>query len=93
MLKGLAAAGIFRKAAGIIISKPVQNEEHKKIGQAVSRVIRDEEGLHDIPILFNVDFGHTAPMCTIPYGAMAEIDCENKAFRILESGVTEKISK
>ena len=91
MLKGLAAAGIFRKAAGILISKPVQDEEHEKIGQVVLKVIRDEEGLHDIPILFNVDFGHTAPICTIPYGAMAEIDCENKAFRILESGVTEKI--
>ncbi len=89
MLKGLAAAGIFRKAAGIMISKPVQDEEHENIKQAVLKVIRDEEGLYDIPILFNVDFGHTAPICTIPYGAMAEIDCERSAFRILESGVTD----
>lgn len=89
MLRGLAASGIFRKSAGIIISKPVQDEEHDKIKQAVLQVIRDEEKLRDIPILFNVDFGHTAPMCIIPYGAMAQIDCEKGAFRIVESGVTD----
>jgi len=34
-----------------------------------------------------VNFGHTAPMITIPYGAKAEIDCEEKGFSIIESGV------
>jgi muramoyltetrapeptide carboxypeptidase LdcA involved in peptidoglycan recycling len=34
-----------------------------------------------------MNFGHTAPMCVLPYGAMAEIDCETKGFRILENGV------
>ncbi|MBS5951275.1 MAG: hypothetical protein KIC47_13330 [Clostridium sp.] len=37
--------------------------------------------------MYNMNFGHTAPMITIPYGALAEIDCDNNTFAILESGV------
>ena len=32
-------------------------------------------------------FGHTSPICALPYGSMAEIDCENALFSILESEV------
>lgn len=34
-----------------------------------------------------MNFGHTAPMITLAYGALAEIDCDNNTFSILESGV------
>jgi len=34
-----------------------------------------------------VNFGHTVPIITIPYGAKAEINCEEKSFTIMESGV------
>ncbi|RAS95091.1 hypothetical protein A6E27_25050 [Bacillus cereus] len=33
------------------------------------------------------NIGHTEPKFILPYGAMAEIDCENGSFSILESGV------
>ena len=33
-------------------------------------------------------FGHTEPMCVLPYGVQAEIDCDNRRFLILEAGVT-----
>ena len=47
----------------------------------------DELGLRDLPIMYNMNFGHTEPMMVIPYGALAEIDCNNMKFSILESGV------
>ena len=43
----------------------------------------------DTPVLYNVNFGHTEPMICLPYGALAEINCERAAFSILDSGVTE----
>ena len=46
-----------------------------------------EHHLEDLPILYNLNFGHTEPKFILPYGAMAEIDCENVSFSILESGV------
>lgn len=53
----------------------------------LAKVIREEEGLFDLPVLLNVDFGHRTPMMILPVGAMAEIDCDCGRFSILESGV------
>lgn len=43
--------------------------------------------LYHIPIMYNMSFGHNEPMLCIPYGAMAQIDCNKKSFSILESVV------
>lgn len=55
----------------------------ERIRQVVSR----KYGLTDLPILYGVNFGHTSPICILPYGAEAELDMENLRFTILESGV------
>lgn len=86
-LRNYGSMGILGKAKGIIFGKPYDNlyyEEYKKV---ILRVIREELKLFDLPILYNVNFGHTAPMFTMPYGLKAEIDCDLKKFSILESGV------
>lgn len=51
------------------------------------RIVRDELKLVNLPVFFNMNFGHTSPMCVLPYGALATIDCDSKAFRIDEAGV------
>lgn len=38
-----------------------------------------------------VDFVHHTPMTVLPMGALAEIDCQNGRFSILESGVNNVI--
>lgn len=88
MLRGLASARIFDKAKGIIFSNIPRTEETESIKQTILQVIHDEENL-EIPILFNVNFGHVAPMNILPYGAMAEIDCDDCTFTVLESGVRD----
>ena len=40
-----------------------------------------EYGLTDLPILYNVCFGHTEPKCIIPYGALAGMNCKERMFR------------
>lgn len=86
-LRNYGSQGILNKVNGIIFGKPYDNlyyEEYKKV---IVKVVRDELKLHDLPILYNVNFGHTAPMTILPYGAMAEIDCDKGTFSITESGV------
>jgi len=34
-----------------------------------------------------MSFGHTEPKICLPYGALAEIDCNNASFSILEAAV------
>lgn len=82
-LRALDAAGMFRNAAGLITG-PLNDEEEG----ILVKFLKYEAGREDIPVLSNVDFVHRTPMTVIPIGAMAEIDCGRKMFRILESGAT-----
>ena len=49
------------------------------------QVISHEEGLNDLPILYNINIGHAFPIGILPYGIQAEINCENKTLTLLES--------
>ena len=85
-LRNYAAQGILHVAKGMVFGKPLDEtyyDEYKKIIKGVMK----EYGLEDLPILYNLNFGHTEPKFILPYGAMAEIDCDQKKFSILESGV------
>jgi muramoyltetrapeptide carboxypeptidase LdcA involved in peptidoglycan recycling len=46
-----------------------------------------EAGPADLPVLSGLDFGHTQPMLTLPFGALAEIDCAAAMLTIGEAGV------
>jgi len=71
---------------GLIIGRFNEYPENEKYKNALLKAINDL-GLTDLPILFNMPFGHTSPIYGLPYSAMAEIDCDNDLFSILESGV------
>jgi len=86
-LRNYGSQGILQKVNGIIFGKPYDNlyyEEYKKV---ILNVIREELKLVHLPILYNINFGHTSPIITIPYGAMAEINCDKKSFSILDASV------
>ncbi|ARD47068.1 S66 peptidase family protein [Sporosarcina sp. P33] len=85
-LRNYAAQGILQAANGMIFGKP-QDEKYYEEYKAEIRKVMKEYKLAHLPILYNVNFGHTEPKCILPYGAKAEIDCERKSFAILESGV------
>ena len=38
----------------------------------------------DMPIIYNVNFGHSVLRCLIPYGVKATIDLDNKKITIDE---------
>ena len=35
----------------------------------------------DLPIVYNVNFGHATPRCTLQYGAMARVDMKRKIIK------------
>ncbi|MCL1680001.1 LD-carboxypeptidase [Elizabethkingia miricola] len=87
-LRNYAAQGIFNRISGLILGRPYDNKYVQEYNEILLQVIRDEEGRDDLTIVTEMNFGHTCPVFTIPYGVMAEIDNERKTFSILESGVT-----
>src|SRR5690606_35339389 len=39
----------------------------------VTEIVRRQPALRDVPVLANVDFGHTNPLATLPIGGAVEI--------------------
>ena len=88
-LRNLIAQGIIDEINGIIVGKP-QNEtyyeEYKKI---YKRLISKEAGKPELPILYNFNIGHTAPMCILPLGQKICMDLDNKIVTFITSPVSE----
>lgn len=85
-LRSLGINGVFDRINGMVWGKP-QDETYYEEYKASIRKVLKEFGKEDMPVLYNMNFGHTEPKFCLPYGAMAEINCEEKSFSILESAV------
>ncbi len=85
VLRNLAAQGILRILSGILVGKPQDEAYYEEYKAAILRVVAGEEKLTELPIVYNMNFGHAAPIGVIPAGALAEIDCEEKSVTVLES--------
>jgi muramoyltetrapeptide carboxypeptidase LdcA involved in peptidoglycan recycling len=87
ILRNYAAQGILKKIKGILFARPYHNKFNEEYNAALLKVVKDEEHLNELPIITGMDFGHTCPTFTLPYGVMAEIDCDQKKFSINENAV------
>ncbi len=86
-LRNYVAAGILQKSAGLLFGKPYQDVHYEAYKEAILKVVRTEAGLDKLPIFYNMPFGHTSPICVMPLGVKAQINCENATFTLMESGV------
>lgn len=89
ILRNYGVQGIFERASAVLFGRPrdYTDEEKIKFDQMVLEVIKGEFGNDKISVVSNMDFGHTDPQFILPLGVKAEIDCERKTFRLLESPV------
>lgn len=78
-LEALRAEGVFSNINGIIVGKPM-NEKYYDEYKKVWREVVDNDKL---PILYNVNFGHSAPRAVLPYGAMARVDADKQEITLL----------
>lgn len=85
-MRNLGTMGILEIIAGMFWGKPQDNFFYEEYKRVILKVLL-EFGRTEMPVLYNGSFGHNEPKMILPYGALAEIDCENVCFSILESGV------
>ncbi|MFC4638725.1 S66 family peptidase [Deinococcus hohokamensis] len=76
-LRNYAAQGILEGLAGLLLARPrgYTPEMTEALYGWVRRVLR-EVGREDLPVVANVDFGHTSPQLTLPLGAQVRLDPE-----------------
>ena len=82
----LGQKGVLQVLNGIIIGKTNEAIDFSQRAGIIRQIVADKYSCA-IPIIYGVNFGHSSPICVLPYGALAELDCEKKTFSIMESGV------
>lgn len=80
MLMVLKNKGILSLVRGIIIGKPMDEKYYEEYKDVYRKLFEDI----NTPILYNVNFGHSKPICILPYDAEVVIDYDNKRIIINE---------
>ena len=87
ILRSFASQGIFDKVKGVIVGKPAHEDFYEEYKKVYKDVIGFEAKRPDLPIIYNVNFGHATPITIIPYGIKCKIDCKKKSITITEKCV------
>ncbi len=85
-LRWYSTTGILQRINGMLFGKPSQNKYYEEYQQVILKILA-ECGRSQLPVLYNLNFGHTTPMFPIPMGCQGQINCKQKSFSILDSGV------
>ena len=88
----LAAMGVLETLDGLLLGRPgggVNPDTFHKYDEALCKAVREEYGLNEMPIVTNMDFGHTDPMFVIPMGMKVRIDSTKQEIAIDEAAVIE----
>jgi len=77
--------GIFDVISGMLIGRPSGSFKgySEELNFLVQKIVTKESGRDDIPIITDMDFGHTDPIFIVPNGAYGQIDPINHSFKII----------
>ncbi len=86
MLRNYGMQGIFDKLSALLIGRPREysEDEKKALNENIFKVVNTEFKNTSLPIITNMDFGHTDPQWILPLGIKAEFDCDKKEFKLIE---------
>ena len=62
----------FDQIAGLLIGR--FQESTKMTRRTLAAILASKPGLKDVPVVANMDFGHTYPMLTVPVGETATVE-------------------
>lgn len=91
MLRNYGIQGVLDQISGILLGRPkdYSEEENAELEKTVKDILTIEHDLNKLPVVMNMDFGHTDPKIILPYGCKARIDCEDESVWLLESPFVE----
>lgn len=88
-LRNYATQGILGEAAALLIARPrgYTDEQKETLWQAVKKVLAEVDR-GDMPVVADLDVGHTSPMMTLPLGCKIAVDPEKKTVALLEPALS-----
>jgi len=80
----LEQLGILQKIKGILFARP-SNFTTDSEYRTLYDILNEFGNKYKIPVIADLDFGHTDPMMTLPIGIKVRIDSQKREIEILES--------
>lgn len=89
-LRNYVATGIFARIGALLIARPQHYTQRDMftLWDVVQRSLADA-GRADLPLVVNVDYGHSCPMGVLPFGCRARVDPLARTIVMLEAAVSE----
>jgi muramoyltetrapeptide carboxypeptidase LdcA involved in peptidoglycan recycling len=86
-LRNYGLQGILSRIKALLIgrAKDYSEEENEKLRRIVRTVVAEEFGVTELPVIMDVDVGHTDPKLIMPLGTRIEVDPAGPGLRLLES--------
>lgn len=76
-LEFLKEAGVFSAVSGVLVAKPQDEAYAEEYHRQLIQVIDDPA----LPILCNLNIGHSSPHCILPFGVEAHVDADRQIIR------------
>lgn len=77
MLGELKKYGLFDVVSGVLVGKPMDEIYAADYKKLLIEIIDNP----NLPVLFNINIGHAAPRCIIPFGVPATVDAEKQVIK------------
>lgn len=74
MIQVLERLGVFDAVVGVLVGKPMDEKYFAEYQAELARIGEK----YQLPIVYNLNFGHGAPRMILPYGELTEIDPEKR---------------
>jgi len=88
-LRNLGIQGIFDVIKGILVGKPQDEKYYEEYKEVYKKVLK-EFNKEDLPVLYNINVGHAAPIGILPLGTDIQVDFNNKKIVFIESPTKER---
>jgi muramoyltetrapeptide carboxypeptidase LdcA involved in peptidoglycan recycling len=88
-LRNYASQGILQHLAALLVSRPMRYplERKFKLFKAIRKVLAEVDRT-DMPVVCDLDFGHTSPMGVLPHGCSVHVSPAERRISITEPAVT-----
>jgi len=85
MLRNYGTQGVFQKISALFFGRPnfYSDSEKQELEKMILNIVVNEFGATELPIITNMDFGHTDPQLIIPLGVNVIVNFEAKSIKLL----------
>ncbi|HYH12273.1 MAG TPA: S66 peptidase family protein [Thermomicrobiales bacterium] len=86
MLMDYENMGVFGRIDALLFARPYGYTEDQRL--ALHAVLVKRTRRFGFPVVADMDFGHTSPICTLPVGCRVRVNGDTQRVEILESAVS-----